>query len=261
VFVKIPAFKKTLRKLLLPALFLFSPGLMAIELDELLKHIDELWQGESSRAIMTMDVNTRRYNRSITMEAWSKGKDYSLIVIQSPVKDKGIATLKVKENIWNYLPKINRVTKVPSSMMSGSWMGSHFTNDDLVNESRFQDDFNSSITFEGVRENVNQGKALIELTAFPKENAAVVWGKVIMLIAQENLVPLEAQYFDEEGVLVRTMRFESVQQQSGRYIPMRLVLTPEDKPGESTTILYNMIDFNVAIEESFFSLQNLQRKY
>ena len=247
--------------LLLCVLLLAPLSVQATDLDILLKHIDELWEGESSRANMTMEVQTQRYSRSMTMEAWSKGKDYSLIVIQSPVKDKGIATLKVKENIWNYLPKINRVTKVPSSMMSGSWMGSHFTNDDLVNESRLQDDYHSQITFEGIREGKNDGKALIELTSIPKENAAVVWGKVIMLIAQENLVPLETSYFDEEGALIRSMRFGLVQQKAGRFIPMRLHLLPEDKPGESTTILYNNIDFNVDLDESFFSLQNLQRKF
>ena len=242
--------------LLLCVLLLVPLSAQATDLAVLLKHIDELWEGESSRANMTMEVQTQRYSRSMTMESWSKGKEYSLIVIQSPQKDKGIATLKVKENIWNYLPKINRVTKVPSSMMSGSWMGSHFTNDDLVNESRLQDDYHSQITFEGVR----GGKSLIELTAIPKENAAVVWGKVIMLIASENLVPLEAKYFDEEGTLVRTMRFELVQQHAGRFIPMRMVLTPADKPGESTLVLYNLIDFDVKIEESFFSLQNLERR-
>lgn len=103
---------------------------------QLLDHIDQLWRGNTSHTLMQMQVKTRRYQRTMEMEAWSMGDEHSLVVIQQPVKDKGIATLKVEENIWNYLPKINRVTKVPASMMSGSWMGSHFTNDDLVKESQ-----------------------------------------------------------------------------------------------------------------------------
>lgn len=100
---------------------------------------------------MSMAVKTSRYERTMTMEAWSRGKDYSLVVIRNPVKERGISTLKVEENIWNYLPKINRLTKAPSSMMSGSWMGSHFTNDDLVKENTFEDDYDASISFEGER--------------------------------------------------------------------------------------------------------------
>lgn len=241
--------------LLLPLLF-SSFSVSAIEIKELIHHIDQLWRGETSRSTMSMTVKTQRYERSMTMEAWSKGKDYSLVVIRQPIKDKGIATLKVKENIWNYLPKIDRVTKVPSSMMSGSWMGSHFTNDDLVKESTFEDDFTSNITFEGVRD----GTAIYELTSIPKEDAAVVWGKVVMQIEQKSLAPHRAFYYDEEGVLIRTMRFDQPQKINKLTVPMRLTLQPEDKPEESTVIVYKDIKLDIPLEETFFSLQNLQRR-
>jgi len=228
----------------------------AIEVDELIRHIDRLWRGETSHAQMTMTVKTRRYERSMTMEAWSRGKDYSLVVIREPVKDRGIATLKVKENIWNYLPKINRVTKVPSSMMSGSWMGSHFTNDDLVKESTFEDDYDSRITFEGERE----GRSIYELTSLPKPDAAVVWGKVVMEIDQSTLAPCRAFYYDEDGTLIRTLIFDQDRTIDGRVVPMRLLLQPEDKPDESTAIVYQEIRFGVPLESSFFSLQSLQQR-
>ncbi|MDH3342105.1 MAG: outer membrane lipoprotein-sorting protein [Gammaproteobacteria bacterium] len=228
----------------------------AIEIDELIHHIDELWRGSTSHATMSMSVITKRYQRSMTMEAWSRGKDYSLVLIRQPIKDKGIATLKVEENIWNYLPKINRVTKVPSSMMSGSWMGSHFTNDDLIKESSFQDDYDSSITFEGERD----GRRIYEVTSLPKMNAAVVWGKIVMLIEQDTLAPYKAVYYDEEGLLIRTMIFDQPQKIDGRTIPMRMSLQPEDKPDESTVIVYQDIVFNVALEDSFFSLQSLRQR-
>lgn len=227
-----------------------------ITIEELIRHIDRLWRGETSRADMTMTVQTQRYKRSMSMEAWSRGKEYSLVLIRKPIKDKGIATLKVKENIWNYLPKINRVTKVPSSMMSGSWMGSHFTNDDLVKESTFEDDFVSDISFQGQR----NGKAIYEITSIPKEDAAVVWGKVIMQIEQKTLAPYRALYYDEEGSLVRTMTFDQPRVIDQRTVPMRLTLQPEDKPEESTVIIYNDIALDVPIADSFFSLQNLQRR-
>jgi len=240
----------------LPTLLLVSAPAMAVGVDELIQHIDRLWRGETSHATMSMTVKTRRYERSMTMEAWSRGKDYSLVVIREPVKDRGIATLKVTENIWNYLPKINRVTKVPSSMMSGSWMGSHFTNDDLVKESTFEDDFDSSVTFEGKRD----GKMIYELTSIPKPDAAVVWGKVVMLVDQKTLSPHHALYYDEEGLLIRTMTFDQPQKIDARTVPMRLTLQPEDKPEESTVIVYKDIVFEVPLKDSFFSLQNLQRR-
>ena len=241
---------------LLPLLFLSLPS-SAIEISELIHHIDNLWRGETSKASMSMTVKTRRYQRSMTMEAWSRGKDYSLVVIRQPIKDKGIATLKVKENIWNYLPKINRVTKVPSSMMSGSWMGSHFTNDDLVKESTIEDDYTSSITFEGKRDSIN----IYELTSIPKEDAAVVWGKIVMQIEQETLSPYRALYYDEEGLLIRTMTFDQPRKIDTRTVPMRLTLQPEDKPEESTVIVYKDIVLDVPLADSFFSLQNLQRRH
>lgn len=253
---KLLTLKKTFQLLCLLPLFLSSFSVSAIEIKELIHHIDQLWRGDTSSANMSMTVKTQRYERSMTMEAWSKGKDFSLVVIREPIKDKGIATLKVKDNIWNYLPKIDRVTKVPSSMMSGSWMGSHFTNDDLVKESTFEDDYNSSISFEGPRD----GKLIYEMTSVPKVDAAVVWGKVITQIEQKTLAPHRALYYDEEGILIRTMTFDQPQLINKRTVPMRLTLQPEDKPEESTVIVYKEIKLNIPLEESFFSLQNLQRR-
>jgi len=222
----------------------------------LMRHIDRLWRSDSSRATLSMTVQTSRYKRTIKMESWSKGKDRSLIIIREPKKDRGIATLKVKENIWNYLPKINRVTKVPPSMMSGSWMGSHFTNDDLVKESTFEDDYVSKISFSGKRD----GIVIYEVTSTPRPNAPVVWGKVVTKIEKTRLTPLVALYYDEDSQLARTMRFENVQKNGSRYVPMRLVLTPEDKPGESTAITYHDIKFDMKLPDRIFSLQNLQKR-
>lgn len=227
----------------------------AMTAEELVRHIDRLWQGETSQATMTMTVTTQRYEREMTLQAWSLGKDHSLVVIEAPVKDRGIATLKVENQIWNYLPKIDRVTRIPSSMMSGSWMGSHFTHDDLVRESYFEDDYRSEITFAGERD----GRQIYELTAIPHPDAPVVWGRVEMEIEQETLAPVSARYFDEKGELVRTMHFEAIERIDERHVPMRLTLQPQDKPDESTVISYREIEFGVPLDTSFFSLQNLRR--
>jgi len=255
-FLAWPIFKVLCGFVIILHLSLISFTVRAIELDELIRHIDELWRGNTSHATMSMSVKTQRYERSMTMEAWSRGKDYSLVLIRKPIKDRGIATLKVVENIWNYLPKINRVTRVPSSMMSGSWMGSHFTNDDLIKESSFQDDYTSNITFEGDRD----GQSIYEITSLPKMDAAVVWGKVVMLIEQNTLAPYKAFYYDEEELLIRTMTFDQFQKIDGRTIPMRMSLQPEDKPEESTVIVYQNIAFEVALEDDFFSLKSLRQR-
>lgn len=223
---------------------------------ELMRHIDRLWRSDSSYAEMSMQVKTERYERTMQMEAWSKGKERSLIVITAPRKDKGIATLKVENNIWNYLPKIRRVSKVPASMMSGSWMGSHFTNDDLVKENTFEDDYDSTITFQGEREN----QEIIEVTSTPKPNAAVIWGKVITIIAKKNLTPLQALYYDEEGKLIRKMLFDQLKTINNKVIPMRMKLLPLNEPGESTIVTYHSLEFNIDLKDSFFSLQNLQKR-
>jgi outer membrane lipoprotein-sorting protein len=234
-----------------------AAGARAAELPDaqsLMRKVDELWRGQSSHAQMTMTVKTERYERSMTMEAWSEGTEKSLVKILAPKKDRGIATLKVEKNIWNYLPKINRVTKIPPSMMMGSWMGSHFTNDDLVKESSFEQDYESKITFAGERD----GQKVYEVTSLPRPQAAVVWGKVVTVIAQETLLPVRAVYFDEEGKPARTMRFEAPRTFDGRRLPTRLVLTPEDKPGEHTTIIYDGIRFDVKLPPDLFSLRGLR---
>jgi outer membrane lipoprotein-sorting protein len=227
-----------------------------LDAESLIRHFDRLWRGDTSRSSMTMTVKTLRYERTMTMEAWSRGKDYSLVVIREPVKDRDVATLKVEDNIWNYLPKINRVTKVPSSMMSGSWMGSHFTNDDLVRDSSFEDDYRSSISFQGHRD----GQQVVEITSVARPDAPVVWGKVVTLVDFKTLAPLSSRYHDEAGALIRTMTYDRPKPIGERIVPMRMRLQPQDKPDESTVIEYHDITFGVPLEASFFSLQSLQRR-
>jgi len=225
---------------------------------EILEKVDDLWRGESSFAEMTMDVRTEHYERSMKLKAWSLGKEQSLFVITYPPKDRGVATLKTGKDIWNYLPRVNRVIRVPTSMMMANWMGSHFTNDDLVKESRLSEDYESEITFEGVRE--GEESAVYEITLTPRPDAPVVWGRIEFTVLQNELLPLEGLYYDEDNVLIRTMTFSDIREMAGRRVPAVMTLIPEDKPGERTVITYDSLDLGLNLKKDFFSRQTLTRK-
>lgn len=221
---------------------------------DILNHVDDLFRGSSSRATMVMKVVTSHYTREMTLKAWSKGKDYSLVRILEPLKEKGTSTLKARTNIWNYLPKVKRVIKVPSSMMGGSWMGSHFTNDDLIKESRMADDYTHSITFRGIRD----GQAVIDLTLIPRPDAAVVWGKVVATVRENDWTPVKIDYYGEKLALERSLMFSDIRELGGRMLPASMRITPTDKQGEYTEVTYSEIEFDLNIEDSFFSLRTLQ---
>lgn len=222
---------------------------------EILDTVDDLYRGESSRGVMTMTITTVHWTRSLTMDFWSKGKERTLIRITSPKKERGTATLRSDRDMWNFLPKVNRVIKLPTSMLPSSWMGSHFTNDDLVKENRMTEDYDFSVTGEGVRE----GEPTVELTCVPKKDAAVVWGKVVFTVRQSDVMPLVVRYHDEEGELARTITFSEFRAVGGRVIPVRMEVEPVGDPGESTVVSYDEIEFDVDLPDEVFSIRNLQR--
>ncbi len=221
---------------------------------QILDHVDDLFRGKSSQGLMTMTVVTKHWQRTLTMQWWSKGKDRSLVRILAPKKEAGTATLRVGNNVWNYLPKVKRVIKLPSSMMSGSWMGSHFTNDDLVKESRMADDYTFKITFQGVRD----GREIIEITCRPKPDAAVVWGQVRVVVQAGDYLPLFMRYFDEDLHPARTMYFTNVGDLGGRRLPRTMKMVPQDKPGEYTLVTYQKMRFDLELADSVFSLRSLR---
>ena len=249
------------KRLLLVLCFIFfclSPLVKAQEklsAKDILDRVDDLFRGKSSHGKMSMTIKTAHWTRTLTAEIWSKGKDDSLIRILAPKKEEGTATLRAGNNIWNYLPKVNRVIKLPSSMMASSWMGSHFTNDDLVKESRMADDYTFEITFEGVRDN----REIIEVTCYPKPEAAVVWGKILVRVDKEELLPMEILYYDEDMNLARTMIFSDIGELGDRRLPRVMKVIPADKPDEYTLVKYDEMDFNVNLSDSLFSIRNLQR--
>ena len=222
--------------------------------EKILDSVDDIYRSNTSHGILTLAVTTTNWQRTLTLEQWSKGKDSHLIKILKPKKEKGLATLRIDNNVWNYMPKVKKVIKIPSSMMSSSWMGSHFTNDDLVKQSRMVKDYDFSITFEGIRDGVN----IVEITCIPKKNAAVVWGKVEVVVYREDFIPLRLIYYDEDLNLSRKLEFSNIQIFDNKKIPLQMQMIPEDEPGESTTVQWKEIKFDLTISDDFFSLRKLQ---
>ena len=220
---------------------------------EVVDKVDRLLRGNSSRGDMTMQITTAHWSRTLTMKVWSLGTAYSLVRVTSPRKEAGTATLKVENEVWNYLPRVDRTIKIPPSMMMGSWMGSHFTNDDLVKESRMVDDYDITVGYEGARD----GVAVWEFVLTPKPEAAVVWGKVVEQVRKSDLMPVWAKYYDEDGTLVRTMEFSDYRTFSGRKVPATLEVIPADKPSERTVVIYQALEFDVGLTPAFFSLRTL----
>ena len=223
---------------------------------DIIDRVDRVLRGESSRGVATMEVITEHWSRSVTMELWSLGTDYSLVRVTAPAKEAGTATLKAEQDIWNYLPKVDRTIKVPASMMSGSWMGSHFTNDDLVKESRLIEDYEIETSFEGDRD----GALVWEFKLTPKPEAAIVWGYIEYRIRKKDYMPIWARYYDEDGELTRTLEFSDFRNMGGRVVPAKMDMHPADKPDERTTMLYDDLEFDIDLEKSFFSLQTLKRR-
>jgi len=223
---------------------------------EIIDQVDRLMRGESSHGTATMEIVTEHWSRSLTMEVWSLGTDYSLVRVSSPAKEAGTATLKAHRDIWNYLPKVDRTVKIPASMMSGAWMGSHFTNDDLIKDRRLVDDYEIDIAFDGERD----GETVWEFTLTPMPEAPVVWGYIEYVVRQNDLMPLSARFFDEDGGLSRTMEFTDFTDMGGRLVPALMTMFPADKPGETTSMRYSDLEFDVDIDEGFFSLQTLRRR-
>ena len=234
----------------------FSTCAIASNLDPeiILNNVDDIYRSNASHGILTLSVKTSNWQRSLTLEQWSKGNDMHLLKVLKPKKEKDLATLRVDNNVWNYMPKVKRVVKIPSSMMSSSWMGSHFTNDDLVKQSRMVIDYNFSITYEGLRDGVD----IVEISCIPKKNAAVVWGKVEVIVYRNDFIPLNIVYYDEDLKLSRTLKFSNIQVLGGKKIPLQMKMVPTDEPEESTAILWEKIEFDIVINDDFFSLRKLQ---
>lgn len=223
---------------------------------EIIEKANEKMQGESSHARFTMEIIRPSWQRSMSIEAWSLGQDYSLMVVTAPARDKGTAYLKRENEVWNWLPNVNRTIKLPPSMMSQSWMGSDFSNNDLVRESSIVTDYTH--TLEG--DSTVSGYDSYKIRLTPTPDAPVVWDKVIAFISKDEYLQLRSEFYDERGNLVRVIEGHEIGEMDGRIIPTRMEVIPADKPGQKTVLIYDDIEFDIGISESFFSIQNMRRQ-
>jgi outer membrane lipoprotein-sorting protein len=237
--------------LLLPCQISCSQELSA---KEIVKKADDKSRGLTSQGEMTLTIVRPDWTRSITMKSWSKGTEYSLIYISAPAKEKGQVFLKRMYDMWNWIPSIERIIKIPPSMMMQSWMGSDFTNDDLVKESSIVVDYTQKLM--GMEKVRDQACYKIELIPLPE--AAVTWGKIISWITVEGFNQLKAEYYDEDSSLVNVMNAFNIKRMGDRDIPTRLEISPVNKKGNKTILgIVNMV-FDQPIPDSFFSQQNMK---
>ena len=222
---------------------------------EIVKKADEKTRGLSNRSEMSMTIERPSWSRTITMKSWNKGTEYSLILITGPAKDKGQVFLKRKKEMWNWVPAIERTIKIPPSMMMQGWMGSDFTNDDLVQQSSIVVDYHH--TYLGKEE--IRGLECHKIMFIPKPDAPVVWGKIISWISVEGIDLLKSEYYDEEGELVNIENAYDLKKMGDRTLPVRYEIIPVDKPGQKTVLEMKSVEFNVKIPDDFFSLQNMKR--
>ncbi len=212
-------------------------------------------KGESSGySAMNMDIVRPTWSRSISFKSWSKTTELSLSLVTAPKKEEGQTFLKRGKEMWSWNPTINRMIKLPPSMLSQGWMGSDFTNDDLLNEASMVNDYLPKLS--GSDKIADKDCFVVEMT--PKENAAVVWGKLLMWISKEDFLQMKTEFYDEEDKLMKTQTAFDIKKMGGRMIPTRIELIPADKPGNKTVITLIGIEFNRPIADHFFSQQNMK---
>lgn len=240
--------------------FLFFIGMASTAFGQtaldIVKKADEKQRSaDNSSSVMTMKIIRPNWTREMEMKTWSKGDDYSLSLVTAPAKEKGSTTLKRKKELWSWIPRIERTVKISSSQLSQSWMGSDFTNDDLLRESSFVFDYTHKL----MGEETIDGKACYKIEATPKEEAAVVWGKLIIWASKDLHNIRKTEYYDEDDYLINTMLTFDVKQFGDREVPARMEMIPADKPGYKTVMITKQADYKTVLSDSKFSIQNMKR--
>jgi outer membrane lipoprotein-sorting protein len=240
--------------LLFGALFFGGSALFAEDAKEIIRKSEEMMRGDASYSEMTMTTVRPRYTREVSLKSWSLGDDYALILVSAPARDKGTSFLKRKNEIWNYVPNIDRTVKMPPSMMTQSWMGSDFTNDDLVRGNSTVDDYDHNLLGEDIFDGVQTWK--IEMIPHPE--TPVAYEKIIRWVSKENYLPVRVENYNEYGDLVSTINFSEIKKLGGREIPTVMEMIPHEKPGHKTIITTHMADYSIGLNQGFFSQQNMR---
>ena len=225
-----------------------------VDVDAVVKYFEDLYRSDSSISVAKLTVTKPRRKRTLEMKIWTQGEEKALIVIRQPARERGTATLKVDKNLWNYLPRIKRTIRIPPSMMLASWMGSDFTNDDLVKDSSYSKDYE----YELIGPSEQPKGWLVRFTAKP--DIVGLWNRFELVVSEDARIPLEAKYYDRKDRLARVMHWSDVKVFDGKRIPSRMILTPSDKEGHVTEMVYLEIEFDVEVPDATFSLSNLEQR-
>jgi outer membrane lipoprotein-sorting protein len=244
-----------MKKILLLLFFHLSIIALSQEAKDIVKKADEKAKGKTSVANITIQTIRPTWTREMTVKAWTKGNDLSFILVLAPAKEKGVVFLKRKKEVWNWIPSIERSIKMPPSMMSQSWMGTDFTNDDLVKEASILEDYNHSF----LQDVIVDGRNCYKIQLLPKPKSAVVWGKVIMAIDQKDFMMLHVEYYDEDGMLINTMHCSDIKLLGDRLLPGKMEMVPTSKKGNKTVLIYNSLIFDTPLDDSFFNTQNITK--
>ncbi len=242
--------------LLIVALSAKPPGseeLTQADVENIIHQVDQLYRSKTSYSQLEMEIVTPHWQRTLAMNAWTKGMDRTFIRITAPKKDKGVATLRIENQMWNYLPKTNKVMKIPPSMMMSSWMGSDFTNDDLVKEFSLFEDF----SYELIEPDAGS-EDTIYVNCVPREDLPVVWGSIVIAVRKKDHIPIWQKYYDEEGELMRVLNYSDITKFGDRTIPATMEMIPTTKEGHKTIIRYLKLEFDKKVDEEIFSLRNLR---
>lgn len=232
-----------------------SSSLYAQDATEIIRKMDQKMRGETQKSEVTMTIVRPNWSREVSMKSWSRGTEYSMILITAPARDEGTAFLKRGNEIWNWVPSVGRTIKMPPSMMSQSWMGSDFTNDDLVRESSVITDYEHEL----VGEEEIDGYVCHKIRMTPKPEAPVVWTHVDVWVSKDDYLQLKTEFYDEFGDLINVMHGMDVKELGGRVIPAKMEMIPQDKEGHKTILETKSAEFNVPIPKDFFSVQNMRR--
>jgi outer membrane lipoprotein-sorting protein len=223
---------------------------------EIIRTADEKFNGEkTSISLMAMTIVRPTWERTVEFKGWSSGREYSLTLITAPAKDKGQSFLKRNNEMWSWNPTINRLIKLPPSMMSQGWMGSDYTNDDILKESSVVNDYDHEI----IGEELISDRLCYKIKMVAKEDAAVIWGHQIRWIDKKDFLFLKSELYDEDGYLIRTELGKEIKSMDGRLIPTLLEIIPEEEEGQKTIVEIKEIEFNTPINDNFFSQQNMKR--
>lgn len=245
---------RTLLLLLTAFLWIPAPG-SAQTATDIITRADAQLRGSSSEAEMSMQIVRPNWQRTVRMKSWAFGTDFSMILITEPARDRGTVFLKRENEIWHWVPSIGRTVRMPPSMMAQSWMGSDFTNDDLVRESSIVHDYTHTL----VRTETLQGERCYVIDLTPRPDAAVVWDRVRMWVSERDFLQLRTELYDEDGELVQVIEGSEIRTFDGRRLPSRLTLIPQEQRGHRTVLEYHALTFSTRLTPSFFTQQNMRR--